>query len=67
MKHKDPNIYPKGLNARKARALIAFYENQSDEAAIAEAEAAYRRRKSSLVEIPVSLLPQIRRLLRRAG
>jgi hypothetical protein len=67
MKHKDPNVYPKGLNARKVRSLLAFYESQSDEDAIAEAEAAYRKRKSALIEIPVRLLPQVRRLLRRAG
>lgn len=65
---KDPNQYPKGWNRRKVEAVISYYENQSDEEAIAEAEAAYRKRSSTLVEIPVRLLPEVRRLLaRRAG
>jgi hypothetical protein len=67
-KSKDPNRYPKGLTRGKVRALINYYENQSDADAIAEAEAAYRRRTTTLIEIPVKLLPKVRQLLaRRAG
>ena len=65
---KDPNRYPKGLNRRKVQALIEHYERQTDEEAIAEAEAAYRKRKTALVEIPVKLLPAVRQLIaKRAG
>ncbi|MDB5301796.1 MAG: hypothetical protein JWO87_3459 [Phycisphaerales bacterium] len=60
---KDPNQYPKGWNRKKVRDVIDYYENQTEEDAIAEAEAAYRKRKSALVEIPSKLLPQVRRLL----
>ncbi|MEA2708780.1 MAG: hypothetical protein QOF78_1381 [Phycisphaerales bacterium] len=68
MKKKDPNRYPRGWNRKKVEALIRYYETQSDEAAIAEAEAAYRKRNSALIEVPVKLLPQVRKLLaRRAG
>jgi len=67
MKKNDPNGYPKHLNATKVRALIQHYEKQSDGDAIAEAEAVYRRRKTALVEVPVKLLSQVRRLVRRAG
>lgn len=68
MKKKDPNRYPKGWNRKKTDALIRYYENQSDEEAIAEAEAAYRRRQTSLIEVPIKLLPEVRRLIaRRAG
>jgi len=63
MESKDPNRYPKGLNHRKVRDLIKYYETQSDAAAIAEANAAYRRRTSALIEVPVELLPQVRRLI----
>ena len=67
-KKKDPNRYPKGLNRRKVQALIDYYDNQSDAEAIAEAEAAYRRRKTAIVEIPVKLLPAVRELIaKRAG
>ena len=60
---KDPNKYPKGWNRKKVLDVIAHYENQTEAQAIEEAEAAYRKRKSSLVEIPNKLLPQVRNLL----
>ena len=65
MSKKDPNRYPTGLNRRKVQALIDNYENQSDADAIREGEAAYRKRTSALVEIPVKLLPKVRQLLAR--
>jgi hypothetical protein len=68
MKKKDPNRYPKGWSGKKVRQVIAHYENQSDDEAIAEAEAAYRKRTSALIEVPIKLLPQVRKLItRRAG
>jgi hypothetical protein len=66
-KKPDPNRYPPGLNARKVKALIEHYEKQSDEEAIAEADAAYERRTTSMIEVPNVLLPKIRRLISRAG
>jgi len=63
MKRKDPNRYPKGWNRKRMESLATHYEGQSDKAAITEAEAAYRRRTTSLVEVPVRLLPKVRRLL----
>jgi hypothetical protein len=67
-KRKDPNRYPKGLSRSKVAALIALYDHQSDEDAIAEAEAAYRKRSAALIEVPVKLLPAVRKLIaRQAG
>jgi hypothetical protein len=66
-KTKDPNRYPKGLNRRKVQALIAYYDNQTDEEAVAEAEAAYRKRNSALVEVPIRLLPKIRQMIARSA
>ena len=62
---KDPNRYPKGLNRRKVQSLIDYYENQTDAEAIAEAEAAYRKRTTTLIEIPIKLLPAVRQLIHR--
>jgi hypothetical protein len=65
---KDLNRYPKGLNRKKVEALIAHYENQSDDRAIAEAEAAHRGTAFRMMAIPVELVPQVKRLLaKRAG
>jgi len=30
MKRKDPNRYPPGLDVKKARDIIKFYDNQSE-------------------------------------
>lgn len=60
---KDPNRYPRGLNRRKVQALLAHYEHQSDADAIAEAEAAYRKRRAALIEVPIQLIPAVRKLL----
>ena len=64
---KDPNRYPKGWTGKKVREIISHYENQSDADAIAEAEAAYRKRTSTLIEVPIKLLPQVRRMLARSA
>ena len=67
-KPKDPNRYPKGLTRRKVEALVGHYDHQTDAEAIAEAEAAYRKRTTALIEVPVKLLPAVRQLIaRRAG
>jgi hypothetical protein len=60
---KDPNRYPKGWSRAKVEALIKYYDTQSDEQAIAEAERAYRKRTTALIEVPIKLLPQVRRLI----
>ena len=50
------------------QALIDHYDHQTDADAIAEAEAAYRKRTTTLIEVPVKLLPAVRQLIdRRAG
>jgi hypothetical protein len=67
-KTKDPNRYPKGLDRRKVESLIEHYDRQADADAIAEAEAAYRKRTATVIEVPVKLLPAVRKLIaRRAG
>ncbi|HSZ57792.1 MAG TPA: hypothetical protein VK797_19170 [Tepidisphaeraceae bacterium] len=42
-RRKDPNRYPKGWNRAKVQALIEHYENQTEDEALAELEAAFRR------------------------
>jgi len=64
----DPNRYPKGLNRDKVQKIIDHYENQTDEEAIAEAEAAYHNPATTMIEVPIALLPKIHKLLaKRAG
>ena len=65
---RDRNRYPKGWDARSIKALAAHYDNQSDEEAIAEAEAAYRSTTVTMMAIPVELVPKVLKLLaKRVG
>ena len=64
----DPSPYPKGWNPKRVQALIDYYEDQSDDEAIAEVEAAYKDRRSAMVRVPIELVPKVQKLLaRRAG
>jgi hypothetical protein len=59
----DPSPYPPGWNRTRAEALIAHYENQTDDEAIAEAEAAYNAVKTPMMQVPVELVPRIQKLI----
>jgi len=59
----DPSPYSKGWNRKRAEALIEHYENQTDDEAIAEAEAAYNAVKTTMMQVPVELVPRFRKLI----
>ena len=52
---------PKDLTHKKIKALVNYYDKQSDVEAIAEAEAAYK--KDAMVSIPRLLLPKVHKLI----
>jgi len=56
-------VFPPGWDAEKVRALAEYYDNQSDEEAIAEAEAALETEGQTLVMVPSELMPTIRALI----
>jgi hypothetical protein len=64
-----PGHLPRGWTAKKVREIAAYYDNQSDEEAIAEAEAAYGDAAVTVMAIPIDLVPAVTQLLkrRRAG
>jgi len=65
---RDPSAYPKGWNRKRVQAIIDYYENQSDDEAIAEAQAAYKSTDSAMMQIPTSLVAAVEKLLaKRAG
>lgn len=59
--------FPTGAERKRLQALADYYDNQSDEEAIAEAEAAYNSTDSVMMQIPLALVPKVQRLLSRAG
>ncbi len=60
---KDPNIYPPGLNAKKVRQIIEFYDNQSDEDAAVEIATAPSAAETTWIAVPAKLVPKIRKLI----
>jgi hypothetical protein len=61
--------YPPGWNEQRVRHVLEHYEVQSDEEAVAEDEAAYEATTHTAMEVPVELVPVVRKLIakRRAG
>ena len=56
-------VFPPGWDAKKVKALADYYDNQSDEEAIVEAEAALETEGQTLVMVPSELMPAIRALI----
>ena len=64
----DPNHYPNGWNRKRVQALADYYDNQSDAEAIAEFEAAFEDKETAMIQVPLKLVPAVRKLLaKRAG
>jgi hypothetical protein len=62
------NKFPKGWNERKVKALIRHYENQTEDEAAAEDEAAYESTRTTMMAVPVELVPQVQKFIaKRAG
>ena len=57
--------FPAGWDAERARSVAEYYENQTDDEAIAEAEAAWRDEKCTMMSIPTRLVPRVRELILR--
>jgi hypothetical protein len=64
---KDRNKYPKGLTAAKAKAIIAHYDAQSDDDAIAEADAAFENSRVVLMRVPVEIADDVLDLIALAN
>lgn len=66
---KKQNRFPSGWSEARVRRLLEYYERQSDVEAVAEDEAAYRSTTTTVMKVPVKLVPAVRALLakRRAS
>lgn len=66
---KKRNRFPPGWNDTRVQRVLNHYEAQSDIEAVAEDEAAYRSTTTTVMKIPVKLVPAVRALLakRRAS
>jgi hypothetical protein len=62
---KDPNKYPKDWNRKRVERVIAHYGSQSEDEAIAEAEAAFENSRMTLVRVPAELVDEVEELIAR--
>src|SRR5262247_532129 len=59
--------YPAGWNEDRVRKLLQHYETQTEEEAVAEDEAAFRRRDQTVMVVPTRLVPTITKMIAREG
>jgi hypothetical protein len=57
------NEFPPGWNEERVQNVIAYYDQQTEDEAVAEAEIALRNESSMLIEVPMELVPTVRELI----
>ena len=55
--------FPAGWDEDRVKRVLAHYEEQSEEEAVAEDEAAYEAQDQTFIEVPTDLVPEIRDLI----
>ena len=59
--------FPKGWDANRVRQVLAHYESQSEDEAVAEDEAAYEADGHTVMIVPTELVPEIQQLVAKHG
>jgi hypothetical protein len=59
------NRFPAGWNEERVNALLLHYEEQTEDEAVAEDEAAFRKRDQAVMVVPKRLVSAITRLIKR--
>jgi hypothetical protein len=57
--------YPQGWDEARVKRVLAHYESQSEEEAVAEDEAVFDTIGQTVMEVPTELVPEIRELIAR--
>ena len=57
------NDFPPGWDEERVRSVIAYYDQQTEDEAVAEAEAALQDESSTLMKIPTELVPAVLELI----
>lgn len=55
--------FPPGWDEKRVCRILAYYEHQTEEEAIAEDESAYEQEGQSIMEIPYELVSMVRNLV----
>ena len=57
------NRFPSGWDEERVQQVLAHYEEQSEDEAMAEDEAAFEDSTQTVMEVPIDLVPAIRELI----
>jgi hypothetical protein len=55
--------FPKGWDGKRVHRVLAHYEAQTEEQAVAEDEAAFEDQTQTIMEVPTDLVPAVRELI----
>jgi hypothetical protein len=55
--------FPAGWDEERVRRVLAHYQDQTEEEAVAEDEAAYDDPNQAMIEVPRELVPAVRELI----
>ena len=55
--------FPPGWDEKRVRKVLAHYEEQTEDEAVAEDEAAFESQDQTVMEIPNELVPVVRELI----
>jgi hypothetical protein len=57
------STFPRGWDEERVRRVLAHYEEQTEEEAVAEDEAAFEEQGQTVMEVPNELVPAVRELI----
>ena len=60
---KKQSKFPPGWDEERVERVLAHYENQTEEEAVAEDEAAWEDSSQTFIEVPNDLVPAVRELI----
>lgn len=55
--------FPPGWDENRVKRVLAHYEEQAEEEAVAEDEAAFEAQDQTVMEVPTDLVPAVRKLI----
>jgi hypothetical protein len=57
--------FPVGWDEERVRAVLGYYEAQTEDEAVAEDEASFESPTQTVMEVPIELVPTIREMIAR--
>jgi hypothetical protein len=57
------NKFPQGWDQERVQRVLQHYEKQTEEEAVAEDEAAFEDQTQTVMEVPIELVPAVRKLI----